>query len=512
MERISRRRLLRDGAGAGVALAAAGSPALRAATAVAKPGAKAPPYAAGFRSLTDEIRLPDVPVDGDLPRWLRGALLRNGPALFEIGEQKLNHWFDGLAMLHAFSFGRGRVSYANRFLRSSQYESWRRTGAMAYSEFATDPIPDPCRAIYSGVSTLPVLGPVPNANVSIERLGREFRAHTEIPVPVRFDPGTLRTLGVDSEVPNGRLGTAHPHRDPKTGERFSYECELVSPSGLRIVSERRGRRRELAFIPQARPGYLHSFALTRRYVAVFTQPWEFDLAKFLGPGRGPIATNYVWDGSVPSKIYLVDRRRGGVAAEFELDPFFVFHHINAFDDGDRVVMDVCAHRDSGAVEALYMKNLRSPAKRIPQAAARRLSVDPSSGRVRVRDLAEGNIELPQKDYANVNARPYRYAYGVGAKNPGKGGGFINQLAKLDVERGEMTHWREDGSYPGEPVFVRRPGSDPRREDDGILLSVVFDGRRRTSYLLVLDARDLGELARAAVPHHIPFGFHGIHAA
>lgn len=513
MERITRRRLLRDGAGAGVALAVAGSPALQAAAAVAKPGAegKAPLYAAGFKSLTDEIKLPNIAVDGDLPQWLRGVLLRNGPALFEIGEQKLNHWFDGLAMLHAFSFGDGRVSYANRFLRSSNYESWKRDGVLAYSEFGTDPIPDPCRAIYSGVSTLPVLGPVPNANVSIEQLGKTFKAHTEIPVPVRFDPKSLKTLGVDSEVPNGRLGTAHPHHDPATGERFSYECELIPPSGLRIISEKKGVRRELAFIPQARPGYLHSFALTRRYVAIFTQPWEFDLLKFLSPDRGPIATNYVWDGSVPSKIHLVDRKTGGVVAEFELDPFFVFHHINAFEEGDRVVMDVCAHRDSSAVEALYLKNLRSPTKRIPQAAARRITVDPGTGKARMRDLAEGNIELPQKDYDNYNARPYRYAYGVGAKNPGKGGGFINQLAKLDIKREEMTHWREDGSYPGEPVFVRRPGSDPSAEDEGVLLSVVFDGKRRTSYLLVLDARDMSELARASVPHHIPFGFHGVHA-
>ena len=372
VERITRRRLLRDGAAASAAIAAAGSPSLNALAAAAKPGA--PPYAYGFRSLTEEIRLPHIPVEGDLPKWLRGVLLRNGPALFEIGEQKLNHWFDGLAMLHAFAFGDGRVSYANRFLRSSNYSSWKRDGVMKYSEFGTDP----CRAIYSGVSTLPVLGPVPNANVTIERLGQKFRAHTEIPVPVRFDPETLRTIGAEGEIPQGRLGTAHPHHDPRTGERFAYECDLVPPSGLRVISERRGKRRELAFVPQAKPGYLHSFALTRRYVAVFTQPWQFDLARFLSPDRGPIATNYAWDGSVPSQVILVDRKRGGVAATFELDPFFVFHHINAFDDGDRVVLDVCAHTDSSAVDALYLKNLRSPTQRIPVAAPRRITVDPAA--------------------------------------------------------------------------------------------------------------------------------------
>ncbi len=505
---ITRRRLLRNGLGAGLVLATGAPRALPAlATEAARP--VAPAYAQGFRSLTDEIRLPDVPVDGRLPAWLEGVLLRNGPALFEIGEQKFKHWFDGLAMLHGFAFANGRVSYANRFLRSSAYTAWQREGVIKYSEFGTDPDPDPCRVMFSGVSTLPLLGRIPNANVSIEQLAERFVAHTELPVPVRFDEDSLRTLGVDVPMPNGRLGTAHPHHDPRTGERFSYEVELIPPSGLRIVSERRGVRRELAFIPQDRAGYLHSFALTDRYVVVHTQPWEFDLAKFLAPGRGPIATNYVWDGSKPSQILLVDRERGGVAATFELEPEFVFHHINAFDDGDRVVLDVCAHRDSSIVDAMYLKKIRRDGSRVPQATARRLTIQPGSSRVRQRDLAEGNFELPRIDYETVNGRPYRYAYGVGVRHP-RTSGFIDRIAKLDVKRGEQIHWQDRGAYPGEPVFVRRPGG--RREDDGVLLSVVLDASRRTSYLLVLDARDMSELARAAVPHHIPFGFHGLHSA
>lgn len=499
---VTRRRLIRDGLAAGAALTLGSGGGLANAVAARPLGSVG--YATGYRSLTDEVRLPDVPVEGRLPRWLQGVLVRNGPALFEIGEQKLNHWFDGLAMLHGFGFADGRVSYANRFLKSSAYRAWRREGVMKYSEFGTDP----CRAIFSGVSSLPLLGRIPNANVSIEQLAGQFRARTELPVPVNFDPRSLRTLGVDGSAPPGRMGTAHPHRDPRTGERFSYELELVPPSGLRILRERRGRRHELAFIPQERPGYLHSFGLTRRFLVVFTQPWEFDLARFLSPNRGPIVTAFAWDGSSPSQIILVDRKRGGVAASFEVDPAFVFHQINAFDDGDRVVLDVCAHRDSSVIDALYLKKLRRARTRVPQAKPRRLTVKPGRSRVHVRELADGNLELPRIDYGRVNGRPYRYAYGVGVRHP-RQSGFIDEIVKVDVRRGERHRWRERNSYPGEPIFVRRPGA--RREDDGVLLSVVLDGGRRTSYLLVLDARDMGELARAAVPHHIPFGFHGLHS-
>ncbi len=506
----TRRELLRDGsrtaAGLAVANALAPTGPLGIAESLAKsPALKKPGFNLGFKSLTAETHLRHLAVDGKMPEWLTGSLLRNGPALFEIGEEKFNHWFDGLAMLHAFSFDKGRVSYRNRFLRSSAYRAWKEEGRIKYSELATDPAPDPCREIFSGVSTLPVLGRIPNANVSIEKLAGEFRAHTEIPIPVRFNRKFLNTLGIDGAVMQGRLGTAHPHRDPATGERFSYEIELVPPSGLRIVRERKGKRRELAFIPQASPGYLHSFGLTKRYVVIVTQPWNFNLSKFLGPDRGPIITNYEWHPELPSQIILIDRKRGGVAKTFDTDPFFAFHHINAYDRDGRVVIDVCAHKDAGSINALYLKKIRKN-NNVPQARYRRFEVNPSTGKLTKRDLIEAFIELPQKNYDEVNGRHYRYAYGVGLK--GRGSGFIDQLVKADVKKGESKIWRERGVYPGEPIFVPRPHA--RSEDDGVVMSVVLDGRRRASALVVLDAKSMQEIARASVPHHIPFGFHGLY--
>lgn len=509
----TRRELLVAGSktAAGLAVAGAlapGSP-IAVGQALADPRSKVrrPGFSLGFKSLEEETFLPRIDLDGRLPRWLTGSLLRNGPALFEIGEERFNHWFDGLAMLHAFSFKGGRVSYRNRFLRSSQYWAWKREGRIKFSELATDPAPDPCRQIFSGVSTLPVLGRIPNANVSIERLAGEFRAHTEIPIPVRFNPKFLNTMGIeDGQQMQGRLGTAHPHRDPATGERFSYEVELVPPAtGLRIVSEKAGRRRELAFVPQSSPGYLHSFGLTGRFVVIVSQPYNFNLARFLSPDRGPIITNYEWHPEEPTRIILVDRRKGGVARTVETDAFFAFHHINAYDRDGRVVIDVCAHEDAGIIDALYLNKIRSSHK-VPQARYRRFEVNVGNGKLTQRDLIEAVIELPQKNYDRVNGKPYRYAYGVGLK--GKGSGFIDQLVKADVKKGESRIWREWGVYPGEPVFVPRPGA--KAEDDGVILSVVLDGRRRKSALLVLDARNMEEIARASVPHHVPFGFHGLY--
>jgi beta,beta-carotene 9',10'-dioxygenase len=116
-------------------------------------------------------------------------------------------------------------------------------------------------------------------------------------------------------------------------------------------------------------------------------------------------------------------------------------------------------------------------------------------------LIDQPIDLPRINYGRCNERPYRYTWGVGSR-----GGWLDQIVKADVEERRSTVWAEDGCFPGEPVFVAAPGAEA--EDDGVLLSVVLDGERGASFLLVLEAASLEELARAEAPHHIPFGFHG----
>src|SRR4051812_42508557 len=106
--------------------------------------------AAGFQSLERETHIDSLPVQGDIPAWLTGSLVRPGPAKWEVGAQQMRHWFDGLCMLHRFSFAGGSVSYANRFLQSRSYQAAKAEGRIVYSEFATDP----CRKLFSRVQTL----------------------------------------------------------------------------------------------------------------------------------------------------------------------------------------------------------------------------------------------------------------------------------------------------------------------------------------------------------------------
>ena len=176
-------------------------------------------YTMGFATLADEVESPSLPVSGTLPPWLHGALLRNGPARFEAGAQGMRHWFDGLAMLHRFTLGAGRVAYANRYVRSPAFRHVEEHGRLGYAEFATDP----CRSIFKRLTTAfwPEFGH--NTSVNVSRLGERFLAWTETPLPIEFDPRTLQTIGVhhfDDQL-DTIANSPHPHADPATGDAIN---------------------------------------------------------------------------------------------------------------------------------------------------------------------------------------------------------------------------------------------------------------------------------------------------
>jgi beta,beta-carotene 9',10'-dioxygenase len=463
-----------------------------------------PGYLAGFASLDSEVELDSLPVEGEIPAWLSGTLLRNGPAKFEAGERALRHWFDGQAMLHRFSFDDGRVAYANRYLRTEAYREVE-AGRISYSEFATDP----CRSLFKRMATMfrPRLSD--NCNVNLARLGDEYIAMTETPLPVAFDPETLEALGVAYKPP-GIHATAHPHHDPDRGELVAYVTHFGPRSEYRLYAQKdRSRQRSIGSLRVAEPSYMHSFALTERYAVLVAFPLVVNPLR-LGLGGRPFIENYRWKPELGTKLLVFEREDGSLRGTYEAQPRFSFHHVNAFERGEELVLDLVAYDDAAIVDALYLDRLRAGAP--PEAAEGRLlryRVGLESGTVAEEELSDAALELPRIDYRERNSRPYRFVYGAGVHRDGSDepADFIDQLVKVDVKSGEAKTWWEPRSYPGEPVFVPSPRPD-RDEDDGVLLSVVLDGGSANSYLLVLDAATMEEVGRARVPHHIPFGFHG----
>jgi len=450
----------------------------------------------GFRSLDSEVVVDSLEMEGALPAWLAGSLIRTGPARYEVGDRTVNHWFDGLAMLHRFAFADGEVSYRNRFLESRAYRTAKQTGEISYSEFATDP----CRSLFRRVQSMFSPQISDNANVNITKLGDDFVAMTETPLPVIFDPQTLAAAGVASPAP-GQHTTAHPHLDPATGEGIFYATKFGPRTTYRLYA-RAGvqAQREIARLAVSRPAYMHSFGITERYAVLTACPLVVNPPEIPLSGR-PFIENFRWRPERGTDVIVLDRHSGELVARSQAEPFFCFHHVNAFEEGDEIVVDLVGYDDDQIVRSLYLEPLRA-GERPPDGSLRRYRV-PLDGSDTGGEVIAPGFELPRINYRRNNGRPYRYVYGSYASPEA---GFISHLQKGDVVEGGALEWSEPGCYPGEPVFV--PAPDAAGEDDGVILSVVLDAERETSFLLVLDAHDLGEIARARVPHAIPFGFHG----
>jgi carotenoid cleavage dioxygenase-like enzyme len=453
--------------------------------------------ALGFTSQEEETTVDSLPVSGELPAWLTGALVRVTPAKLEVGARRLGHWFDGLAMLNRFGFADGRVSYGSRFIRSRAYEKAQHGEVMG--GFATDP----CRSIFKRVQAIFSPDSTDNPNVNLARIGERYIAMTETPMPVEFDPRTLETRGPlrYADRLRAHVSTAHPHHDPERGELVNYVARFSRVSEYVLYGLQAGssKRRVIAKLPVERPSYMHAFGMSGRHLILAEYPLRVNPLKLALSGR-PFIENYVWDGAESTRFQVIDRGTGELRGTYETDAFFCFHHVNAFERGGELAVDLIAYDDPSIIDSLYLGE-HGPRGAIPPTELRRYTIDLDGGGVRRERLAEGTVELPRIDYGRRNTRDYRFAYLAGAD-----GGWLDRLVKADVGDGTRKVWSEPGCYPGEPVFVRRPEAD--EEDGGVVLSVVLDATAGRSFLLVLDAGSFEERARAEAPHHIPFGFHG----
>jgi carotenoid cleavage dioxygenase-like enzyme len=451
----------------------------------------------GFTSLEEETAVDSLPVAGELPAWLSGALVRVTPAKLEVGERRLDHWFDGIAMLNRFGIANGRVSYKSRFIDSVAYRD-AKEGEWRHGGFATDP----CRSLFKRVQSMFSPDVTDNPNVNLARIGERYIAMTETPLPIEFDAETLDSVGrlEYTDKLKAHVTTAHPHHDRERDELLNYHAYFsrVSKYVLYGLPAGSSQRRVIAELPVKEPAYMHAFGMSGHHLILAEYPLRVNPLKMAFAGK-PFIQNYVWRPEESTKFQVIDRETGALRGTYETDAFFCFHHVNAFErDGD-LIIDLIAYDDPSIIDTLYL-DADGPRGAIPHTELRRYTIDLDGGGVSWEKLAE-DVELPRIDYGRRNTREYRYAYCSRSA-----GGWFDQLVKVDVTDGSQSVWSAPGCHPGEPIFVREPGTEA--EDAGVVLSVVLDAAAGRSFLLALDAHSFEELGRAEAPHHIPFGFHG----
>ncbi|TXT61661.1 MAG: Dioxygenase [Promethearchaeota archaeon] len=470
-------------------------------------------YYLGFTSLNQEITKKQLKIEGTLPSWLRGTLLRTGPAQFEVEKQKYNHWFDGLAMLFAFKFSEDHISYSNRFLQSASYCEAMETKKIAHAEFGTTP----SRSFFERIKAIFNPHLTDNCNVSINKFADEIIALTETRFPIRFDPETLETIGKYEYDENpgdslsGRISTAHPHFDFERNCHYSYLTNLGRQSSYCIFSMdvKTGHQRIISTISAKHPSYMHSFGMSKKYLIITQIPLVIYPLKLMF-STTPFVSNLKWKPNRGVQFIIIEKETGKIINKIDYDAFFAFHHVNAFEErGDENVvnLDIITYPDASIIDQLYLKYLRSSAPVDATGILTRFKIDlKNSKEIGKEILSKVPMDLPRINYGMYSGIPYRFVFAAGSENNSENNDFFTNLVKVDLEHDTSMLWSSSHCYPGEPVFVASPNA--QKEDDGVILSLIFDAKEEKSFLLILDASSWKEITRVNLPHCIPFGFHG----
>lgn len=442
-------------------------------------------------------------VSGAIPPWLRGTCYLNGPGRFARGDLRYRHWLDGDGMVCALAFGDGVPRLSNRFVRSEKFTREEAEGRPIYRTFGT---------AFAGDELKRGIGLVSPVNVSVYPHAGTLLAFGEQGLPWEIDRRTLETRGLFTF--GGQLNeitpfSAHPKIDPRTGELFNFGVSF-SPQNPMLNLFRFGADGRLIYrrrLPLPYASSIHDFAISTRHVVSYVSPLVLRMDALLSGSTLMDALS--WQPELGSYLVIASRDTGEAVATIPAGDRHCLHLVNAFEDGERLVVDVVEfekplYPEYQVVPALFTDTFRGRPVR--------LVVDPSAPAiVERRTLSyDHSPDFPAHDPA-VTGLPYEHFWMLGIGRAGRPGRkFFDELVRVDWASGSVDVYHAPaGCYlGGEPVYVPGPGGR------GVAVCQQFDAERVASSFLVFDAFALaaGPVATIDLPSAIPLLFHSVFAA
>jgi all-trans-8'-apo-beta-carotenal 15,15'-oxygenase len=461
-----------------------------------------PPWLAAFRDLPREHGFEPLEVEGVLPPGLVGTLYRNGPGLLSSFGERYRHWFDADGAVTAVRLtSDGRALGAARVVQTRGLIAERRAGRRLYGSYDT-PMARPIRELFLGESKNPA-----NTSVMFQR-GR-LLALCEAGKPVEIDPGSLATRG-ETDLGGAVIGafSAHPHAIAARGATYNFGQRVGRRAFIDLYElPARGAARRLASVQTDGPSFVHDFVATDRHLVLVLAPVHMSLWSLLRK-RGPMSSA-TWRPGRGTEIVVVPIDDPARVTRFRVPAFVLEHTANAYEVGGAIHFDFTHYESPDGLERAVRGLVRGEIEAAPATRLARGTLDPARRTLRIETVADVACELPRVAGA-VESRRHRFVYAVAHMRPEAARLTpFDALVKIDVATGAVARISLGvDRYPSEAVFVARP--DPSAEDDGWLLSLVYDVARDASFLAVLDARDpSGIVAKAWMNHHVPPGFHGI---
>ena len=427
-----------------------------------------------YAPVTDEISAENLEVRGSLPSELNGRYFRNGANPIT-GESA--HWFLGDGMIHGVRLRDGKAEwYRNRWVQTPFYE-------------------DPAKPVID-LENLDFSSKNSKANTHVVQHAGRILCLEEGHVPWEISK-ELETLGPCSF--DGRLDgsfTAHPKICPLTGEMLAFGYGLRPPYLTFYCVSPEGKLVQQQDIEIPAPVMMHDFNVTAQRVVFMDLPVVFDLDVALAGG---MPFSFRRDNG--ARLGVMNRSDTARDLQWlDIDPCYVFHPVNSYDNGGSVIIDVARYPsmwEAGSAQFTTTAELW------------RWEIDTALGQVSETQLDDRPIEFARVADNRVGLE-YKFGYAVSLDLSGgseaSGGGT---LVKYDLENDQSEVWDfGKDKEPGEFVFVERDSA--KSEDDGWLIGYVYDKAEDRSILAVLDASAPGEapLAEVILPRRVPFGFHG----
>ncbi|KAL7159321.1 hypothetical protein ABFS83_01G019500 [Erythranthe nasuta] len=464
----------------------------------------------------------DLLVQGQIPLWLNGTYLRNGPGLWNIGDYNFRHLFDGYATLVRLHFENGCLAMAHRQIESDAYKASIENKKLCYREFSEVPKTDSFLSyigdiakLFSGASL------TDNANTGVVKLGdgRVVCLTETIKGSIVIDPNNLDTIGKFEYSDNlgGLIHSAHPI--VTDSEFLTLLPDLINPGYVVVRMEPGSNERKVIGRVNCRggpsPGWVHSFPATEHYVVVPEMPLRYCAGNLLKAEPTPLY-KFQWHPESKAYMHVMCKASGKVVASVEVPLYVTFHFINAYEEKDEegrvtaIIADCCEHNaDTTILQKLTLQNLRSFSGEdvLPDARVGRFRIPMDGSPYGSLEAAlDPNEHGKGMDMCSINpnflGKKYRYTYACGAQRPCN---FPNTLTKIDLMNKTAKNWVDEGSIPSEPFFVARPGAT--EEDDGVVISMISD-KNGEGYALLLDGSTFQEIARAKFPYGLPYGLHG----
>ncbi|MFC3229039.1 carotenoid oxygenase family protein [Marinibaculum pumilum] len=451
-----------------------------------------------FAPLLLEADAHDLVIEGEVPAGLSGSLYRNGPNP-QYPPRGQSHWFGGEGMVHAFHIRDGRVSYRNRWVMTDKIRLEREAGRALFGIFNNPMDTDP-----SVQDKDPSL-----ANTHIVWHAGKLLALEEGHAPVTMAPRSLETEGPwDFGGVLKANFTAHPKVDPETGEMLAFAYMAAGPASPDMayyVIDRDGKlvRQDIFQAPYS--AMVHDFLATDRHVLFPVFPLTASLERAM-QGR-PF---FAWEPEKGSHIGIMARNAGVDSIRwFQAPACYVFHPLNAWSEGDRVIADVMKYD----VAPLFPAPDGTPAsgRDNPTRLVRwTFDLAGNSDSFKEEALDDQYAEFPRLDERRAGLS-YRYGFAAGrsAITGPDGDNSFDTLLRYDLTGGSKDSFvMPEDQKLSEPVFVPRDAD--AGEGEGWLLATAYRPRENRSDLVIFDAQAVGDgpVARAHLPVRVPYGFHG----